>query len=334
MQVLVQSIPLGALPSLAGAAAIGIAALVAAQTATASLVMPLAITTGLTTLLWPTQDHVRRMLHIADRSWAAAAVSTVQFSVMALSIGVLIFLDVDDGWIPFGALAIANAVSIFVGLILARPSGGIRPAPERLRLRSLTKSGVWLMLGLGIPPVTAFAAASIIFVAAGPEALGFAEAARIAAHPVIVLGTGLGYVMGPRIMRGAIAGDIAVSRHNHRRFNGFLVMAAVGYALVVGWQWVGNPMAYLVPEAYVIKWLVVVTIAANLFLAAVVLVLQELTAARKARTIAIVSMVSAPLQLLAAATAGVTEAFARPLSLIVGTGSRLYGNTRAIEGIY
>ena len=127
--------------SLAGAAAIGIAALVAAQTATASLVMPLAITTGLTTLLWPTQDHVRRMLHIADRSWAAAAVSTVQFSVMALSIGVLIFLDVDDGWIPFGALAIANAVSIFVGLILARPSGGIRPAPERLRLRSLTKSG-------------------------------------------------------------------------------------------------------------------------------------------------------------------------------------------------
>ena len=334
MQVLVQSIPLGALPSLAGAAAIGIAALVAAQTATASLVMPLAITTGLTTLLWPTQDHVRRMLHIADRSWAAAAVSTVQFSVMALSIGVLIFLDVDDGWIPFGALAIANAVSIFVGLILARPSGGIRPAPERLRLRSLTKSGVWLMLGLGIPPVTAFAAASIIFFAAGPEALGFAEAARIAAHPVIVLGTGLGYVMGPRIMRGAIAGDIAVSRHNHRRFNGFLVMAAVGYALVVGWQWVGNPMAYLVPEAYVIKWLVVVTITANLFLAAVVLVLQELTAARKARTIAIVSMVSAPLQLLAAATAGVTEAFARPLSLIVGNGSRLYGNTRAIEGIY
>ena len=140
--------------------------------------------------------------------------------------------------------------------------------------------------------------------------------------------------MGPRIMRGAIAGDIAVSRHNHRRFNGFLVMAAVGYALVVGWQWVGNPMAYLVPEAYVIKWLVVVTITANLFLAAVVLVLQELTAARKARTIAIVSMVSAPLQLLAAATAGVTEAFARPLSLIVGNGSRLYGNTRAIEGIY
>jgi O-antigen/teichoic acid export membrane protein len=334
MQVLRQSIPIGMLPSLVGAAAIGIATLVGAQIATASLVVPLAITTGLTTLLWPTQDHIRRMLHIADRSWAAAAVSTIHFLVTGLAIGILIVIDVDDAWIPFGALAIANMVSLLIGLILARPPGGARPAPERLHLRSLTRSGVWLMLGMGVPPVAAFGAATIITFAAGPEALGYAEAARIVAHPIIVLGTGLGYVMGPRIMRGAIARDRAVSRHNHRRFNSFLVVATVTYALIVGWQWPGNPMSFLVPKAYVIEWLVVITIVANVFLADVVLVVQELTAAKRARTIALVSIFSVPLQLLAAATAGITEAFARPISLIVGNGSRLYGNTRAIADIY
>ncbi|MCP3995510.1 MAG: hypothetical protein GY722_10655 [bacterium] len=334
MQVLVQSIPLGIMPSVVGAAAAGVGSLVAAQVATASLVAPLTITTVLTTLLWPTQDHIRRMLHIADRSWAAAMVSTFHLGVTAISIALMIWLDVDVAWIPFGALAMANMASILLGLVLAKPPGGIGPAPERLHLRSLTKSGVWLMVGLGVPPVAAFGAASIITFAAGPDALGFAEAARIVAHPVIVLGTGLGYVMGPRIMRGAIAGDQAASRHNHRRFNSFLVLATVAYALIVGWSWVGNPMSYLVPKAYVINWLVIATIVANIFLADIVLVLQELTAARKARTIAMISIVSAPLQLLAAATAGVTEAFARPLSLVVGNGSRLYGNTRAAGEIY
>ena len=336
MQVLVQSIPLGSLPSLAGAAAIGIASAVAIAIADAggSLVWALTITTGLTTLLWPTQDHIRRMLHIADRSWAAASVSAFHFVVTASSIGLMLLLDVADAWIPFGALAIANFASILLGLVLARPEGGMAEPPARLHLRELTRSGVWLMLGLGIPPVAAFGAATIITATAGSEILGFAEAARIAAHPVIVLGTGLGYVMGPKIMRGAIAGDAAVSRHHHRRFNSFLLMGTIGYALIVGWAWPGNPMWHLVPEAYEIGWLVVATIFANLFLAAVVLVVQELAAAHRARTIAIVSLISAPLQLLAAATAGVTEAFARPLSLTVGNGSRLWGNTRAISGIY
>lgn len=332
-RVLTQSIPYALVPSLLGAMAIGIASLVAAQISTAEVVVPMTITAALTTFLWPTQDHIRRTLHIADRSWAAASVSAAQFAIAALSIGVLIAMDVTAEWIPFGALAIANLVSLLLGLVLARPAIG-GPAPERLDPRSLTRSGIWLMIGVGIPPITAFGAATIITFAVGPEVLGFAEAARVAAHPVLVLGTGLGYVMGPRIMRGAIAGDMEVSRHNHHRFNRFLIMAAGVYALIVGFDWIGNPMALLVPTAYTIEWLVVATVFANIFMAAMVLVLQELTAAKRSRTIALVSMISAPFQLLAAATAGVTEAFARPLSLVVGNGARLFGNTRAIGSIY
>ncbi len=333
-RVLTQSIPLGVLPSLAGAAAIGIASLVAAQFATASVVVPLTVTAAATTLLWPTQDHIRRMLHIADRSWSAATVSTAHFLTTAATLGVLVVLDVQSEWIPFGALAVANLASLSLGLALAHPRTDAGAVPELLSRRSLIRSGSWLTVGVGIPTVTALGAATIITFAAGPEVLGFAEAARIAAHPILVLGTGLGYVLGPRVMRGAIARDAAVSRHNERRYITFLVAASAAYALVVGWDWIGNPMAHLVSNAYVVNWLVVATIGANVLMAALVLVLQELTAANKTRTIALVSLVSAPLQLLAAATAGLTEAFARPISLIVGNGTRLYGNARTVTEIY
>jgi len=333
-RVLTQSIPLGILPSVVGALAIGTASLVAAQISTADVVLPLTVTAALTTFLWPTQDHIRRMLHIADRSFAAAGVSAAHLATTALAIWVLIVVDVRSEWVPFGALAIANLISLLIGLALAMPKRRSQPSPEHLRLRSLTRSGRWLMVGVGIPTLTAFGSASIITFTAGPEVLGWAEAARIVAHPILVLGTGLGYVMGPRIMRGAIARDAAVSRHNHRRFSGFLVAASAAYALIVGIDWAGNPMSFLVPDAYVVEWLVVATIAANVFMAAVVLVLQELTAAQRTKTIAVVSAISAPLQLLGAATANVTQAFARPISLIIGNGARLYGTSRAISQIY
>ena len=334
LRVIKQSIPLAIAPSLTGAMAIGVASLITIQFADGALVIPLTLTAFTTTLLWPTQDHIRRTLHIAERSWAAAATSVAQFATVVVSIVVLVALDVPRVWVPYGSLAIANAVSLIVGLAMARGALRAGPAPERIHARNLTRSGTWLLVGVGTPTVAAFGAATIITFAAGPEALGFAEAARIAAHPVLVLGTGLGYVLGPKVMTGAIARDRTVSRTNHVRFNAIVGGAALGYALIAGWEWAGNPMAALVPRAFEIGWLVAATIGANVLMAALILVLQELMAAGRARTIALVSVASAPLQLAAAATAGATEAFARPLSLAVGGGARLYGNARSIHRIY
>ncbi|MDJ0953973.1 MAG: hypothetical protein QNJ81_09850, partial [Acidimicrobiia bacterium] len=79
---------------------------------------------------------------------------------------------------------------------------------------------------------------------------------------------------------------------------------------------------------------VVATVFANMIGAALVLAIQELTAARRARTIAVASLAAAPLQLIAAATASVTEAFARPLSLAVGSGALLAGCSRSIAAVY
>lgn len=333
-RVLGQSIKYGIMPSVVGTLAIGIATLITWNIAASDVVIPLAITTAATTLVWPVQDHVRRILHIANRSWAAASVSIANFVATAVAIGGLLFLGVADEWIPFGALALSNLVSLTHGLILARPSTSGARAPEQLRPRELVRSGGWLMLGVGIPAVAAFAVATIITLGAGAEAMGYAEAARIVAHPILVLGTGLGYVIGPRIMRGAIDRDESVARRHHRRFNTFLVSVAALYAAVVGFKWAGNPMAFLVPDAYHVSWLVVATIFANIFRGTLGLVIQELTAARRVRTIALVSAVSVPLQIAAAFTAVFTGAFARPISLTIGNGARLVGCRRGTTSIY
>ena len=178
LRIIRQSIPLGIGPSVAGAMAIGIAGLITIQFADTALVVPLTLTAGVTTFLWPTQDHVRRMLHIANRSWAAAGVSIAQFATVVASIGILLAIDIPEAWIPYGSLALANAISLLAGLSVARRSLVSGEAPGKLQGRSLTHSGAWLLVGVGTPTITAFAAASIITFAAGPEALGFAEAAR------------------------------------------------------------------------------------------------------------------------------------------------------------
>jgi O-antigen/teichoic acid export membrane protein len=342
LRALKQTTRLAIGPSLAGAAAIAIATLIAAQVAEAAVVMPLTITAAITTFFWPTQDHVRRMLHIAELSWHAAAVSVVQFVTVIGAIAALMLLDVPAAWIPYGSLGIANGTSLITGLALARHyhirtrrrdlSG--RGDPIKLRLRELIQAGSWLLAGVGAPTLAAMGAATIITFAAGSDILGYAEAARIVAQPVLVLGTGLGYVLGPRLMRAAIARKPRASRAIHLRFNAIVIASASAYAVVAAWKWPGNPMSTLVPNAFEVEWLVPATIAAHVVMAAVVLLIQELLAVGQARLIGIVGMLSAPLQLLAAATAGVTGAFARPLSMAAGSGARLYANGRSAARIY
>ena len=282
------------------------------------------------------------MLHIAELSWHAAAVSVVQFVTVLASIGVLMVLDVPAAWIPYGSLGIANGTSLITGLALARHyhirtrrrDRSTLTDPIRLRLRELIRSGSWLLAGVGAPTLAAMGSATIITFVAGPDILGYAEAARIVAQPVLVLGTGLGFVLGPRLMRAAIAREPKASRSIHLRFNTIVVASAAAYALLAAWQWPGNPMSTLLPNAFEVSWLVPATIAAHVVIAAVVPLLQELLAARQARLIGIVGMLSAPLQLIAAATAGVTGAFARPLSMVAGAGTRLYANGRSMRTIY
>ena len=242
------TLPAGVPVALAGSLVV-LLALIPAGDAGSSLLIPLAVTTVIAAFLSPIQDHVRRVMHQAGRSWLAATTSIVQLTVALAAIGVAIAADIDRSWVPFGALVVANTVSTTVGLALAlrnsRPARG-----ERYRLRSLGVSGRWLT-GFGLLPVGAtFVAASIVALIAGKDILGSAEAARVAGRPVLVFVAGVAAVMNPPSL---IAGRDR-NRAEGARLSGIAskVMLVFGAAMFLwmGFDWVGNPMVWLVEEAY------------------------------------------------------------------------------------
>ena len=111
MSVVPTGLRFGIGPGMIGALAVGIAFVVTAGYAERSVSIALAITCGITIVLSPMQDFVRQSLHIAAHSWRAASVSIVQFAAVIGAIALGLGLGIDDAWIPFGALAVANMIS-------------------------------------------------------------------------------------------------------------------------------------------------------------------------------------------------------------------------------
>lgn len=323
LTLLPRSIRSGSLVSILAMVSVVPAIAVTWHVSDVALLVPLASTCAATILLSPSQDHVRRMLHIDGVSWWATTTSGAQLAGVVFAIAALNVAGAPPPWIPFGALAIANLCSLAVARILAGRRIRRRPPARRVRPRDLWDLGSWLFVASIIPSVTAFGVAAIVTVLAGPEAIGFAEAARIVAQPVVVLGTGLTAVLAPRIMETSIRRD---RRHATRIVLGYVGLvstAAVVYGAVVGWDWALNPMARLVPAAFSVTGLVFVAIGVNVLVATAFLVGHELAAARQQRAMALVAMVTAPLRLLVALSAGATHAFARPLAQGTGMASNL-----------
>ena len=297
--------------ALLGSLAIFVAAFLSWSLTDSNVIWGLTITAGITTVLSPLQDHMRRLLHIAELNWQAAAVSAVQFAGVVAALGVMLLVDAPVAIMPFGSLAIANVLSLIVGFIL----GDVRhqkPLDEPLRFRALAHQGRWLLTQALAPNIAHFAVAALVAALAGAEVLGYAEAARVVAQPVLVLATGLTAVLAPRAMESAMQHDLAAARHNRNVY--MLVMAAGGvlYLAAAATPWVLNPMKYLVPAAYVVTGLVALTIVANLISAAMFIEINELLGARKARPMAAIAILTSPILVLVALTAGMTKAFARP----------------------
>ncbi|MGA9595392.1 MAG: hypothetical protein WBV06_04505 [Acidimicrobiia bacterium] len=297
--------------ALLGSLAIFVAAFLSWSLTDSNVIWGLTITAGITTVLSPLQDHMRRLLHIAELNWQAAAVSAVQFAGVVAALGVMLLVDAPVAIMPFGSLAIANALSLIVGFIL----GDVRhqkPLDEPLRFRAMAHQGRWLLTQALAPNIAHFAVAALVAALAGADVLGYAEAARVVAQPVLVLATGLTAVLAPRAMESAMQHDLAAARHNRNVY--MLVMAAGGvlYLAAAATPWVLNPMKYLVPAAYVVTGLVALTIVANLISAAMFIEINELLGARKARPMAAIAILTSPILVLVALTAGMTKAFARP----------------------
>ena len=312
------SLRIGIGPSLIGASVVFAATITTAPIASAALSIGLTVSAWVATFLSPTQDHVRRTLHVADRSWHAAAMSVTQFFVTGAAIVLMLALDVPAPWVPFGSLAFANLVSLSVGLLLVRRDREGAAAPRRVTFKELSVQGRGLLLQAVIPIAAAFVTANIITYLAGPEAMGYAEAARIVAQPVLVLAAGLIYPLRPRAMEAAIEQNLPVSIRLETIYVSMIVVGSLLYLLIAGGAFPWNPMAYLVPVAYEVQGLVAASIGANAILATIFLAVNEMMAAGRARSLAFLNALAAPVRIVVATSAAFVGAFARPLSEAIG----------------
>jgi O-antigen/teichoic acid export membrane protein len=328
------SIRLGLAPSFAGAALVFVAALSTAPLASAPLTAGLTVTAFSATLLSPTQDHIRRTLHIANRSWHAAAMSLTQFLVTVGATGIMLVLDVSVYWIPFGALTAANFLSIVLGALLVAHDRQHAKAHDRVGFSQLVSQGRWLLLQAAIPAGAAFVTANIITYLAGPTVMGYAEAARIVAQPIVVLAAGLIYPLRPRAMEAALDRDLAASSRVERVYVFLVVAGGLAYLPLAGGAWFWNPMQHLVPAAYEVSGLVAATVAANIVLASVFLLVNEMMAADRGRLLALLNGIAAGIRIMVALTAGLIGAFARPLSEGTGELSVVVGLLRERRRFY
>lgn len=266
---------LGLGPALAAASLISLATAVnAAQGVPFGRQAPLLATAMAAAIFAPLQAHARRLLHLAGFSWTAATVSVVQFLVATATVLVLRGSGIQTEWIPIGGLAIASLVSLIAAMVAADyhlshrapvADSILEPVMTRLHFRALFGSGRWL-LGTGVMSTgNNLVVAAVISALAGQTALGLAEAARIVSQPMLVLANGLRSVLGPASMEAGADRDRRAARHVATVFYVLTATLGLGYALIVGFDWMINPFARFTPRAYEIGGLVLLTIVANGF---------------------------------------------------------------------
>lgn len=333
LSFLPQSLKLGLVPSVLGALAAPIAVIVTASYASTEVAVALATTSAVAIVLSPMQDHTRRMFHISFQSWHAAWVSVVQFVVASLAVAGGLLFEVPLAWIPFGALALANAASLSFAVVIASHGMDARSSAS-LRFAPLARKGVWFVLNAAGPAISGFAVAAIVAWLASPEDLGYAESARVVAQPILVFAGGMSAVLAPRAMRAAMDNDRAAARSMSRIYLVGTSLAAVAYLAIVGWNWTLNPMGVIVPSAYVVTGLVALTVVSNTAMAATFLQSAELAGAHREKTLAAISWATGVLWVLGGMTAGVTGAYARPLGALASGFARYGSQSVALSGVY
>ena len=297
-------------------------------------IVAIAITGMACSVASPLQDHVRRRLHIGRASWAAAAVSTTQLAGVLVVGGLLHASGVSAAWIPFGALALANCVSGTVGALLLHRLRGPNPPEPLPASRERLRSGMWLLLVGALGPATAFGSAALVSLLGGIEAVGFAEAARMIAQPVLVLATGLGAVLGPRAIDAGARRDLVRARALRREFMAAILVAGVVYTGFLGWDWAGNPLADWLSTAYAIEALVLVSCASHVVNGLVYPYRSELLGGRRERRIASVDAIGNLGRMGIAGLSGLIGAMALPAGFLLLGLVRVVGYRSAARRLY
>ncbi len=285
--------------------------------------------------LSPTQDHVRRMLHQCGRSPAATQVSAVQLVVAATVLGALWASDVPHLVIPFTALAAANAASLVAGLLLARRGRTHHTPAEVPPLRGLLRLGGWLVLSTQADQVAGFVGIVVLGALAGASSVGEYEAARQLAQPLFVLSGALISVLRPRVMAAAQHADAHAARRTTTTYVALLGAAGIGYAVVAGTRWPGNPLVGWFPNAYASNWLLATLVVATAAAFVQPIFGIQAIAARREKDLVRISMTNQFVYVGAvAALSGPLGAVAMPVASLLNTATWLARFRGVLRRIY
>lgn len=328
-----QTFTVGLLPTLAASLLTLIAVPIGSSSVDRTFLAGMAVTVVVTAFLSPVQDHMRSLFHLGQLSWAAAFTSLIQAVTTGVALGVMLLADVAPELVPFGALAVANVLSLLAAILVAHRAGE-RPPPSLLRLAALLRSGRWLASRSVLNTGSDLIARWVVIAVSSASVMGVAEGARIAARPLAVFVTGLAAVLLPRAMKAGREGDRQLGKRLERYSNFAVALVSVVYLLYAGAAWSGNVIAALAPLGYTVAGLVPFTIVATALAGLLFAETGQIMGAGRERTLASTEAVAAVLTIVPALAAGVIGPFAIPLGMLFLAATRLIGYHRTLADHY
>lgn len=326
---------LGLVPAALAGFLVSLWSVAAPSGVSSEVVLAFSVTAVTSTFLSPVQDHLRRMLHISGRSWMAVLASVLQVAVTGGALAAMVVLRVPDAWIPFGALAAANFVSLTVCTALVYRHCAATPVEGALpTFADLTQMGRYLLFGVLLAPGSGFVAAVLVTHLAGAAVLGYAEAARVLARPLPVLALGLSAVFRPRSIEAAQQRKLAKARRASSMYLKLFGGIGVLYLVLAGGDVPWNPFTVLLPTAYVITGLAAATILGEMVAVMQLPYRYEMLGGGRVRSLTWVEGVGAVLRCVTAANAGVTQAFTITLGHVAVAAARGVGFRTILRQVY
>lgn len=280
----------------------------------------------------PLQQHVRTVFHLGLRHWTASMLSFIRFVIVSTLIASGLATGIPPAFVPLGALGIADL--LVVGLALGVTMRERVSTPLLLDRKRLALSGRWLLAAAALGPAAGFGVSLAVAHFAGVSQLGFAEAARISAQPVLVLATGLAAVARPSVMRAAQDRRRQEAVGVRLRFQLSLTLGGAAYALALLLPAGLNPIRALIPAAFDIPGLALLSVAAAMINGSALLHRSELVAVDMTGSITSAEMRASIIRVVAGASASVGKAWTVPLSFLLGGIVRFVTLSRRTQAVY
>lgn len=278
----------------------------------------------------PVQDHIRRLLHLANRSWKAVIVSAAHLVVTA---GILLQIEGAMGVAgPFVALVGGNVLSYTVAVAISRSRPEDREA--NVDWRDVTSMGKWMTLTGVSTAAFEYLAIVILKGLAGIVAVGHVEAARVLTRPVAVAAQGALAVTGPRLMESSSRGDRAKATRWRRVFWAIALAFALVYGALALVPFAWSPLRILLPTAYSVSFLPAAMLLASLANSALFALRAELFGAREQRAVFQTVSVAGAVAATATTSAYLVGPFGSVLGLMAGSLTSAIGFRRALARVY